>query len=148
MPCTVYRRGIVRNVSVYFICISDQHVTRFTVPAFPRRAVSAISIFFFHRGYASASNEHAAHPLLQTALHTTPIPFCTASSTFILIATMKLVLAAATVGAAQAFVAPSAFSGVSVTNSRVAAVSSTRMSLSEYKDELAATAKAIAGPGK
>lgn len=62
---------------------------------------------------------------------------------------MKLVLAAATMGAAQAFVAPSAFSGASLTTSRVAAATSTpRMSLAEYKDELAATAKAIAGPGK
>lgn len=62
---------------------------------------------------------------------------------------MKLVLAAATMGAAQAFVAPSAFSGVSLSTSRVAAATSTpRMSLSEYKEELAATANAIASPGK
>lgn len=62
---------------------------------------------------------------------------------------MKLVLAAATMGAAQAFVAPSAFSGASLSTSRVAAATSTpRMSLSEYKEELAATANAIAGPGE
>lgn len=62
---------------------------------------------------------------------------------------MKLVLAAATMGAAQAFVAPSAFSGVSLSTSRVAAATSTpRMSLSEYKEELAATANAIASPGE
>lgn len=61
---------------------------------------------------------------------------------------MKLVLAAATMGAAQAFVAPSAFSGASVTASRVSATSPVRMSLADYKEELAATAKAIAGPGE
>lgn len=61
---------------------------------------------------------------------------------------MKLVLAAATMGAAQAFVTPSAFSGSSVTASRVAATSTPRMSLADYKEELAQTANAIAGPGE
>lgn len=61
---------------------------------------------------------------------------------------MKLVLAAATMGAAQAFVTPSAFSGSAVTSSRVAASSTPRMSLADYKEELAQTAKAIAGPGE
>ncbi|CAM9453167.1 unnamed protein product [Sphacelaria rigidula] len=62
---------------------------------------------------------------------------------------MKFMLAAATVGAAQAFVAPSGFSGQAVgASSRVSSVAPTRMALADYKEELAATAKAIAGPGK
>ncbi|CAB1111704.1 unnamed protein product [Ectocarpus sp. CCAP 1310/34] len=62
---------------------------------------------------------------------------------------MKLVLAsAATMGVASAFVAPSSFSGAAVAPRVSKASTSTHMSLSEYKDELAETAKAIAGPGK
>lgn len=62
---------------------------------------------------------------------------------------MKFMLAAATVGAAQAFVAPSGFSGQAVgASSRVSSVAPTRMALADYKEELAATAKAIAGPGE
>ncbi|CAM9783120.1 unnamed protein product [Ectocarpus sp. 6 AP-2014] len=62
---------------------------------------------------------------------------------------MKLVLAsAATMGVASAFVAPSSFSGAAVAPRVSKASTSTHMSLSEYKDELAQTAKAIAGPGK
>lgn len=60
---------------------------------------------------------------------------------------MKFMVAATTMGAAQAFVTPSAFTGVTVSTPRISGVSA-RMSLAEYKDELAATAKAIAGPGK
>jgi len=59
---------------------------------------------------------------------------------------MKLTIAAATVGCCAAF-APSSMMG-----SRLAAPSATRagvrMSLEQYKEELAATAKAIASPGK
>lgn len=62
---------------------------------------------------------------------------------------MKFILAAATVGAAQAFVTPSGFSGQAVTSAaRVSSVAPARMSLADYKEELAATAKQIAGPGK
>ena len=60
---------------------------------------------------------------------------------------MKFMLAASTMGAAQAFVTPSAFTGVTVSTPRTSAMSA-RMSLAEYKDELAETAKAIAGPGE
>ncbi|CAM9280753.1 unnamed protein product [Choristocarpus tenellus] len=58
---------------------------------------------------------------------------------------MKLVIAAATIGATQAFLAPGSFVGSAGT--RVSATGM-RMSLADYKEELAATAKAIAGPGK
>lgn len=62
---------------------------------------------------------------------------------------MKFVLAsAATMGVASAFVAPSSFSGAAVAPRVSKASTSTHMSLSEYKDELAQTAKAIAGPGE
>ena len=61
--------------------------------------------------------------------------------------TMKFMLAASTMGAAQALVTPSAFTGVTVSTPRTSAMSA-RMSLAEYKDELAETAKAIAGPGE
>lgn len=60
---------------------------------------------------------------------------------------MKLVLACATMGAAQAFVTPSAFTGTTLSSARTS-TGSTRMSLADYKEELAATAKKIAGPGK
>lgn len=60
---------------------------------------------------------------------------------------MKLVLACATVGAAQAFVTPSAFTGSSLSSARTS-TQSTRMSLADYKEELAETAKKIAGPGE
>eukprot|EP00752_Nemacystus_decipiens_P002459 g2315.t1 len=60
---------------------------------------------------------------------------------------MKLVLACATVGAAQAFVTPTAFTGASLSAARTSS-GSTRMSLADYKEELAETAKKIAGPGK
>lgn len=55
---------------------------------------------------------------------------------------------AATVGAAQAFVTPSSFSGHAVTSARVSSAAPARMALADYKEELAATAKQIAGPGK
>ncbi|CAM9384929.1 unnamed protein product [Scytosiphon promiscuus] len=64
---------------------------------------------------------------------------------------MKLVLAATMGVSAQAFVTPSAFSGSAVTAPRAstsASTTTTRMSLEQYKEELATTAKAIAGPGK
>lgn len=61
---------------------------------------------------------------------------------------MKVVLAAATMGAAQAFVAPTAFSGTSLSSARVTSTSTPRMSLAEYKEELAETAKKIASPGQ
>lgn len=60
---------------------------------------------------------------------------------------MKLVLACATVGAAQAFVTPTAFTGTSLSAARTS-TGSTRMSLAGYKEELAETAKKIAGPGE
>lgn len=60
---------------------------------------------------------------------------------------MKLVLACATVGAAQAFVTPTAFTGASLSATRTS-TGSTRMSLADYKEELAETAKKIAGPGE
>lgn len=60
---------------------------------------------------------------------------------------MKLFLIATTVGAVQAFVAPTAFTGSAV-GSRVTSLSTPRMSLEEYKEELAETAKKIAGPGE
>lgn len=87
----------------------------------------------------------APNPLLLSPHQ--PYPFVSQTPQLHL-AAMKLVLAAATVGAAQAFIAPSAFSGASLSSSRVTAASTPRMSLAEYKEELAATAKAIAGPGE
>lgn len=60
---------------------------------------------------------------------------------------MKLVLACATMGAAQAFVAPTAFTGAPLSAARTS-TASTRMSLADYKEELAQTAKTIAGPGE
>ena len=60
---------------------------------------------------------------------------------------MKLVLACATMGAAQAFVAPTAFTGAPLSAARTSSTSA-RMSLSDYKEELAETAKKIAGPGE
>lgn len=60
---------------------------------------------------------------------------------------MKLVLACATMGAAQAFVAPTAFTGAPLSAARTS-TASTRMSLADYKEELAETAKKIAGPGE
>ncbi|CAM9904236.1 unnamed protein product [Discosporangium mesarthrocarpum] len=60
---------------------------------------------------------------------------------------MKLVTAAATLGTAQAFVAPGSFIGSTVTSTK-RGEGRVRMSLADYKEELAATAKAIAGPGE
>ncbi|CAM9896639.1 unnamed protein product [Discosporangium mesarthrocarpum] len=59
---------------------------------------------------------------------------------------MKLVMALSSVSVASAFVAPGAFTGSKVGST--AKPTSLRMSLDEYKTELAATAKAIASPGK